>query len=84
MIDTLGAAVVSAVASDDAKADDSFGQMHQWRGKYMGSSNFNSNENGSMHRFCDEYMNSGSLKLNGIAGQTNIDSGNNQNVFSCH
>jgi hypothetical protein len=84
LIGTLGAAVVSAVASDDAKANNSFGQMHQWCGKYMDSSNFNSNENGSMHRWCGEYMNSGSLKLNGSAGQTNIDSVNNQNGFSCH
>lgn len=36
LIGTLGAAVVSAVASDDAKANDSFGQVHQWCGKYMG------------------------------------------------
>jgi len=63
LIGTLGAAVVSAVASDNAKANDSFGQVHQW---------------------CGEYMNSGSLKLDGSTGQTNIDYGNNQNGFSCH
>lgn len=84
LIGTLGAAVVSAVASDDAKANNGFGQMHQWCGKYMSSSNFYSNENGSMHRWCGEYMNSGNFKLNGSTGQTNTNSGNNQRGFSCH
>lgn len=84
LIGTLGAAVVSAVASDDAKANGSFGQMHQWCSKYMSSGNFDSNENGSMHRFCGEYMNSGSLKSNGSAGQIYTDSSNNQSGFSCH
>ena len=82
LIGTFGAAVVSAIASDDAK--DSFGQMHQLCDKYMNSGNCNSKEDGSMNMRCGGYMNSGSVKSNESAGQTDIDSGNNQNGFSCH
>lgn len=91
LIGTLGAAVVSAVASEDAnvsttvsdntKAEDSFGQMHNLCGKYMTSGNLDSNEIDSMHKSCGEYMNSGNFKGSGMM---NTGSGNNAGGFSCH
>jgi|GEM_PF-3239699 len=84
LIGTFGAAVVSAVASDDESTNDSFGQINQLCEKYMNSDNCNSNEDGSMYMGCGEYMNSGSFESNESSAQTYTDSGNNQKGFSCH
>ena len=93
LIGTLGAAVVSAVASNDTKenvsttaldntkAKDSFGQMHALCGKYMSSGNLDSKELESMHKSCGEYMNSNGFKGSGMMSTS---SGNNNGGFSCH
>ncbi len=53
LIGTLGAVVVSAVASNDTKTKDDLGQMHNICGRYMNS--------GTMHNMCGRYMNSGTM-----------------------
>ncbi|RPJ64586.1 MAG: hypothetical protein EHM20_18230, partial [Alphaproteobacteria bacterium] len=73
LVGTLGAAIVSAVASndtkavvssvasDDAKVNDDLGQMHSLCGKYMNSGIMHT---GSMHNLCGKYINSGTLNSN--------------------
>ncbi|RPJ69263.1 MAG: hypothetical protein EHM20_16595 [Alphaproteobacteria bacterium] len=76
--DTKEKAVVSTVASDDAKAKGDLGQMHNLCGKYMNS--------GSMHNLCGKYMNSGTMHTGSMHNWCNkyMNSGtfnsNNSNV----
>ena len=82
--DTKEKAIVTAVASDNAKAKDDLGQMHNLCGKYMNSGTIN---DGSMHNMCGKYMNSGTLNSNNLnksVVQTYTGSGNNEGGISCH
>ncbi|MGA9187485.1 MAG: hypothetical protein WB014_02710 [Methanosarcina sp.] len=77
LIGTFGAAVVSAVASDNAKANYDFGSMQKLCARYMNSGN----DEGSFS--CHNLdSNEGAEPTNTDFGNT--DTGNSEGSFSCH